>query len=391
MTKKLILLLSFLAVGMQLSAWHEVTIPAAAKSAVDMVVPRSASDTRLMFRYGLTEAPAADFRCELLKGEELVQHVMASGRAGYVEYTGLTPDTEYTFRLVTDCTTLTTTAKTLKQITGKKLFSFAVVSDAHVSFTETYVGSRLLGYSREILEDCVKIANDAGCIALVCPGDIVNARLADEFTASIAILKKFKGTLMPATGNHDIGAAGRADYKQLFGDGTGLRVIKGVQFAWINNGGGLCCTAANQKIFQRLNSKLPTIFFCHYQLTPDNFIDDDDKCIHDQAKSQKYLDKLAKVDNALLYIGHKNAPTEVMFAGKHPQMNCPQPPQFPCGMLLVDVYTTGLHQYYVPAASASMDEVSRLGCAATEARLYSRDAYTFSVCNQFFPMTIPEK
>jgi len=384
MRKMLAFLGCILAMGITLSAWHEVEIPAASKSAVDYVAPRSASDTKLMFRYGLCEAPAGSFNCELWKGSTKVKTVSVSERAKYVEFDGLEPDTEYTFKVVTDCSTLTATARTLKQITGEKLFSFAVVSDPHVSFNDTTVGTRLFGYSREILEDCVKIANDAKCSAMVIPGDIVNsAGQEPEFAAATAILKKFKGTLMPATGNHDVGAASRADYKKLFGDGTGLRTINGTQFAWINTGNGFAVSSANQKIFQRLNAKQPTIFFSHYQLTPDDFIVDDDKCIHDKDKAQKYLDKLANVEQALIYIGHKNSPTETTFAGKHPQMNCPQPTQFPCGMLIVDVYTSGYHQYFVPTASASMDEVSRLSGAATEAKVYSRDAKTFAVCNQF--------
>jgi len=365
-----------------------------APKAVDYLVPRTASYDKLMFQFGtIGKAPQ---KLELTDASgKVIKSVSGKDVCGFETFDGLTPDTEYTLEMTkADGTIQKAVGRTLPQPKGKKLFSFIVLSDMHYSCHGDIPFGRVVSFGPTVLKDLVKFANDNNIAAIIEPGDCADASRDEEYAAIMKIMKDYKGFLLVTPGNHDRSGEG---YNKFFGNkAAGIQEINGVQFVWLATGGPrtgfLGKKPNNAEVMKQYDPNRPAVIFTHYQLTKDARMTDKDRAIHDQDKTpqpevQAMLDKIASAKSTVIYIGHKNSATDVKL-GNCWQINCPQPTQFPCGFLLVDVYEDGLLQHYMPATEARVDETSRHLGGGTVKQWQSRDGRSFEVWNRFLPMEI---
>ncbi len=368
-----------------------------AADAIDYLVPRTSYPDSLMFQFGTIGKAPQKLELKDASGK-LIKSVPGKDVCGFETFGGLTPDTEYTLEMTkADGSVQKSVGRTLPQPKGKKLFSFIVLSDLHYSCFGDIPYGRMVTFSSKILTDLVKFANDNKIPVIIQPGDCADASRDEQYAEIMEIMKVYKGTNLATPGNHDRSGEG---YKKFFGQNeAGIQEINGVQFVWLATGGPntgfLGKKSNNAEVLKKYDPSRPAVIFSHYQLTKDSKMTDKDRAIHDEDKApkpqvQEMLKKIASAKSTVIYIGHKNTATDVKL-GNCWQINCPQPSQFPCGYLLVDVYEDGLLQHYMPATEARIDEASRRMGSGSLRQWTSRDGRSFPVWNRFIPMEIVAK
>lgn len=353
------------------------------KRAQDCIMPFSADTQSITLRYGLLEKARKPLVAKLYnaEGKEIASRTVDE-QFGFISFEQLQPASKYAATLEIDAQTIKMPdLQTLPQPKGKKLFSFALLSDTHVSLFPDLSYGRLHASSRQIMQDIIADLNREKVPLILHPGDLCDASLPSELEACWQISSRFQGKFIVVPGNHDRfrGEFG-SKWLEYYGEPAGLQEFQTVQILSLDTGNGRLGKAANLAAIKALDPKRPCIVISHYQMLPDLAqINDKDSAVHDRDKLQEYLDKLGN-SKAVIYVGHKNKPCQVQL-GKVTQINAPQTTQFVDAYLLVEVYEDGLLQSLRPASDAYTSERSRrLGGAGM-----ARAENAFSIWNQFIP------
>lgn len=341
---------------------------------------------RLVFRYGQKNTDKLIFT---LKADgKVVQEHSVKDRAGRIYLENLAPATDYTMAVERNGKVIVERkVSTLAQPEGKLLCRMGLVADAHVSLKPDARYGRMHSMSAPVLNNILGNLAQAKAEFIVMPGDVTDASTPGEIKAVAKLVKKFKDMPFYAVpGNHDYMNRQKFadDWQKTFGKSARLEKYKNIQILLLDTyNGKLADKEDNLKAIAALDPAKPVIVISHYQLTPDDFINDDDKCIHDREKAAKELEKLSAM-NGIILVGHKNIATSAKL-GKMAQVNLPQMTQFPAGYIYAEVYTTGVRMEFRTGMVRFYDEYSRIRCTAMGMGIKQRDQNSLKVWNAFYP------
>ena len=291
---------------------------------------------------------------------------------------GLKPDRDYVLKLYVDKNLICKKAvRTLPNPEGKLLAKFVILADIHYSTKAENRQGRLFIEVPLILNDVVNEINKNQFDFVVCPGDLTNEGLEEEYKGVKDILDKLNMPYYPVVGDHDVKyiTGKRQDgthiysvnnlykdrklWNKYFGEITGSIKKHGITFIKLDTSPLTLAKKQQDWLCNELeNAKDKVVILSHHQLFPDSYILDKNKIItnHKELKPllENYSDKIKAI-----YVGHKNVPSRT-YLGATMQLNCPQISQFPCGYLVVRVYKNGWYHNFVDIKSEYLNEFSRI-------------------------------
>ncbi len=362
----------------------------------------SVNTNKAVFRYGQKKAAELVFE---FKGKDYSQTVKRNDRFGRVTFEKLTPDTEYTMIVKRSGKVIAERqVKTVAAAKGKLLARIGVLADPHTSLFPDARHGRMHSKSVELLEKSCKAFTEQKVDFVAMPGDVTDASLVPELAAVSKVLAKNKQLkFYGVPGNHD--RLHRKGLNELwiktFGAPARLEKHGKLQILLLDTGNGMLSDKeANVKAIEALDPALPVVVISHYQLTPDAYLTDGDRAIHDADKEKdgKYknpklaaavaplLEKLAKMQGVLL-IGHKNVATTAKL-GNLLQINLPQLTHFPAGVAYVELYTDGMRIEFQPMLDEFYDEYGRIRGNAMGQKAMWRDRHSLKLWNAFYPLDL---
>ncbi|MFH1905469.1 MAG: metallophosphoesterase [bacterium] len=268
--------------------------------------------------------------------------------------------------------------RTLPKSEGKILKKFAILADIHYSVKNENRKGRLFIEIPLILNEIVDELNKNKFDFVVCPGDLTNEGLEEEYKGVKDILDKLNMPYYPVVGDHDakyitgkrldgthIYSANnlckdRKLWNKYFGKKATTCIKKqGISFIKLDTSTlALPKEQQNWLCNELENAKDKVLILSHHQLFPDSYILDENKIIKNHKELRPLLEKYSDKIRAI-YVGHKNVASRC-YLDTIMQLNCPQISQFPCGYLAVRIYKNGWYHNFVDIKSEYLNESSRI-------------------------------
>ena len=299
-------------------------------------------------------------------GEEGVYESAECERVGRVFLEGLRSDTEYGVSFSAGGTELAVCqVRTLPSPRGEKGFEFAVIADPHITMHRETRCGRLFMEAEAILRRTIAEVNRWQADFVLLPGDVTNWGYADECALARGLLDELTCPALVVSGDHDT-QEGRAFFRETFGSGlwverrNGLTLIGCEETGHGDDAGSGCLGERGiEHILAALESaEGQVVLVSHKQLLPDDYVVDANRVYADHERfAEEVLPRLPA--GTLAYVGHKNVPA-LYRRGNLAQLNCPQPVQYPCGVLRVRGYENGMFHTLVPMFSEILNDFSRV-------------------------------
>ena len=257
---------------------------------------------------------------------------------------------------------------------GDCLCKFAAIADTHISEKAENRKGRLFVESAMILSDIVEHINSEQMDFAIIAGDITNMSRSSEYARADEILSRMKCKCYVVPGDHDMLDKGNEYWQRHFGEKQWVEELECVASKKIQLIG---VDTSNRRIGQEgidwlkcnLKRDVINIIVSHFQLIPDDYIRGSNrKLIEDYEEYRQEIERLCEYYNMMIYVGHQNVPSK-KYIGNSVQINLPQPVQFLCGYLVVQVYENGIYHSFVPITSEILNEHSRVFSECASSRL----------------------
>jgi hypothetical protein len=310
------------------------------------------------------------------RGHEAAHESRECERIGRVFLEGLHPETRYTVSFFAGDEELAErVVATLPRPVGRKRAEYFIIADPHLTRNRETRRGRLFPESAGILREAIGMIRPCQPDFVVMPGDVTDGGHAEECALAKEVLGELPCPVLMVPGDHD-SHEGRRHYRETFGSGrwvahhAGMTLIGCEGDDLDHDPTGRCLGRAGvEHLLAGIEAaEGPVVLVSHRQFVPDDYIVDDDRA---------YADHELFVDHVLLrlpagtiaYIGHKNAPARYQ-VGNLTQLNCPQPVQYPCGLLRVRCYENGAYHTFEPIFSEVLNDFSRVTGSALGSPLW---------------------